>query len=148
VQFAGSLAAERVMYEIGNARALALPSLCFENCPRTLLEAFCSGRPVIVPNRGSLDEMVRHEDTGLKFAAGDENSLSESLSKMLSSLIPIDLWGKRAREEYLARYTPANGFERLMQIYRFARAENCEPLQSSPTHEALSGQSSELSLPS
>ena len=126
VQFAGTLAYAEVVREIGNARALALPSLCFENCPRTLLEAFCSGRPAVVPNRGSLDELVHHDETGLKFDAGDEASLAQALLKVLSPSAAVDAWGSSARLEYLSRYTPNAGFERLMQIYQFALTQRCE----------------------
>lgn len=126
VQFAGELPYRQVITELGNARALALPSLCFENCPRTLLEAFCNGRPAVVPNRGSLDEFVRHEQTGLKFTAASEFSLSEALSRLLSPSAAVNAWGVNARREYLARYTPEAGFEKLMQIYQFALAQRCE----------------------
>lgn len=130
VQFAGTLPSTQVMSEISNARALALPSLCFENCPRTLVEAFCSGRPVLVPNRGALDELVRDGQTGLKFVAGDEGSLSETLLKLLSPAAPVDVWGRNARVEYLSRYTPAASFETLMQIYRFAQAHDSKPVKT------------------
>jgi glycosyltransferase involved in cell wall biosynthesis len=126
VQFAGTLAYAEVVREIGNARALALPSLCFENCPRTLLEAFCSGRPAVVPNRGSLDELVHHDETGLKFDAGNEGSLAQALLKVLSPPAAVDAWGASARLEYLSRYTPNASFERLMQIYQFALTQRCE----------------------
>jgi glycosyltransferase involved in cell wall biosynthesis len=126
VQFARTMPYAEVMREIGNARALALPSLCFENCPRTLLEAFCSGRPAVVPNRGSLDELVRHDQTGLKFTSGDECSLAEALLKLLSPSAPVDAWGSSARLEYLSRYTPKASFEKLMQIYQFALTQRCE----------------------
>lgn len=127
VQFTGQLPYARVMSEIGTARALVLPSLCVENCPRTLLEAFCNGRPAIVPNRGSLDELLRNEETGLKFSAGDESSLSETLRKLLSPYAHIDIWGKNARREYLTRYTPDTTFEALMKIYQFAGAKDLTP---------------------
>jgi glycosyltransferase involved in cell wall biosynthesis len=125
VQFTGALPYSEVMRQIGNARALVLPSLCFENCPRTLLEAFCNGRPAVVPDHGSLDELVRDGQTGLKFAAGNEYSLSETLLKLLSPSAAVNTWGANARFEYLLRYTPKASFEKLMQIYQFALTQNC-----------------------
>ena len=125
VQFTGALPYSEVMRQIGNARALVLPSLCFENCPRTLLEAFCNGRPAVVPDHGSLDELVRDGQTGLKFAAGNEYSLSETLLKLLSPSAAVNTWGANARLEYLLRYTPKASFEKLMQIYQFALTQNC-----------------------
>jgi glycosyltransferase involved in cell wall biosynthesis len=132
VHFTGALPHSEVMREVGKARGLVLPSLCFENCPRTLIEAFCSGRPVLVPNRGSLDELVRDGQTGLKFVAGNEHSLSDVALRFLSALAPVDTWGTSARREYLSQYTPDASFEKLMRIYRFAKAEDCEPANECP----------------
>jgi glycosyltransferase involved in cell wall biosynthesis len=137
VQFTGELPYSEVMGEIGRARALVLPSLCFENCPRTLLEAFCNGRPAIVPNRGSLDELVRHEQTGLKFAAGNQHRLSDVLVRLLSSSAEVNAWGANARVEYLSRYTPTASFEKLMQIYQFALKSHCEHAHAFPPSPQL-----------
>ena len=132
VHFTGTLPYAEVLREVGKARGLVLPSLCFENCPRTLIEAFCSGRPVLVPDRGSLDELVRDGQTGLKFVAGDEHSLSEVASRFLAPSAPIDIWGASARREYLSQYTPDASFESLMRIYRFAKSEDTEPANQFP----------------
>jgi glycosyltransferase involved in cell wall biosynthesis len=127
VQFAGTLPYQEVMDEIGKARALVLPSLCFENCPRTLIEAFCNGRPVLVPNSGSLNEMVVHDVTGLKFTSGDEASLAHGILTLLSPSAPVDTWGEGARLEYFSKYTPSTNFESLMRIYRFAARKHTAP---------------------
>ena len=63
--------------------------------------------------------------TGLKFAAGNEYSLSETLLKLLSPSAAVNTWGANARLEYLLRYTPKASFEKLMQIYQFALTQNC-----------------------
>jgi len=87
---------------------------------------------VLVPDRGSLDELVRDGQTGLKFVAGDEHSLSEVAFRFLSPSAAIDIWGASARCEYLSQYTPDASFESLMRIYRFAKDENTEPANQFP----------------
>ena len=48
-----------------------IPSLCYENAPITILEAFAFGKPVIGSRLGGIKEMVREGSTGLLFSPGD-----------------------------------------------------------------------------
>jgi glycosyltransferase involved in cell wall biosynthesis len=117
VDFKGARPYPEVLSEIAKARAIVLPSLCFENCPRTLLEAFCCGRPVIVSSLGAMDEMVHDGEIGLKFDPGNEDALAKALSNILSDPALADRLGGNARLEYLSRYTPEKNFETLSRIY-------------------------------
>jgi glycosyltransferase involved in cell wall biosynthesis len=123
VCFAGAQPYERVIQEISRARAVVLPSLCFENCPRGVLEAFCCGRPVIASRIGALDEFVREFETGLKFETGNEQQLAAALSTILSEPDLADRLGREARLEYQLHYTPAKNFSMLAKIYEFAMAQ-------------------------
>jgi glycosyltransferase involved in cell wall biosynthesis len=124
VEFMGARPYKDVLEELVKARAVVLPSLCFENCPRTLLEAFCCGRPAIVSRLGALDEMVRHMVDGLKFEAGNDRALADALSILLSEPALADRLGCNARAEYLSRYTPRKNFEMLTSIYHFALGQS------------------------
>ncbi len=117
VRFLGPLRLSRVLEEMAAARAVVIPSLCFENCPRSVLEAYCSGRPVLTSRIGALDEFVHDWQTGLKFQPGDPADLGASLSTILSDPDLADRLGARAREEYLAHYTPARNFSMLAAVY-------------------------------
>jgi glycosyltransferase involved in cell wall biosynthesis len=49
------------------ARAVALPSICFEQFPRGVVEGFSYGPPLVVSAIGELGELVEHDVTGERF---------------------------------------------------------------------------------
>ena len=49
---------------MGNAKVLILPSVCYENCPLSILEAHAMGVPVVTMNSGGMAELVKDGVTG------------------------------------------------------------------------------------
>jgi glycosyltransferase involved in cell wall biosynthesis len=49
---------------MGNAKLLLLPSVCYENCPLSILEAHSMGVPVVTMNSGGMAELVKDGVTG------------------------------------------------------------------------------------
>jgi glycosyltransferase involved in cell wall biosynthesis len=117
VRFLGRQDAAAVTSAIENARAVVVPSLCFETFGNTVVEAYACSRPVIASDIGALGDLVDHDRTGLKFKPADETALADSLSRMLNDPTLADHLGSNAREEYLARFTPGRNFEMLNAIY-------------------------------
>ena len=64
VKLAGFLTGEHLTELMGNAKLLLLPSVCYENCPLTILEAHAMGVPVVTMNSGGMAELVRDGETG------------------------------------------------------------------------------------
>ncbi len=64
VELAGFLTGEKLTELIKNAKALLLPSVCYENCPLSILEAHSMGVPVITMNSGGMAELVKDGVTG------------------------------------------------------------------------------------
>jgi glycosyltransferase involved in cell wall biosynthesis len=119
VEFAGHRRQAEIPELIRSARAVVVPSLCYENFPRIVVEAFAHGKPAIVSDLGALREIV-HDGAGMRFHAGDHAALARALNRMLNDDRLADRLGDAARAEYLRKYTPERNFEQLMAIYRFA----------------------------
>jgi len=101
-----------------SARFLVLPSLCYENFPRVVAEAYSSGLPIVASRLGSMQELIRDGETGFLFNPRDANDLALKVREMVDH---PDLLGEmqiNARQEYLNRYTPEINFARLMDIYQ------------------------------
>ncbi len=126
VLFPGRIPPAEVNQRARAARALVLPSLCFENFPRAVLDAFSNGRPLIANGIGALAELVAHGGTGLCSMPGDEDSLGAALGLVLRDDELADRLGEQARAEYLARYTPERNAQVLLEIYRAALARRNE----------------------
>ncbi len=64
IRLAGFLTGEKLCELMGNARVLLLPSVCYENCPLSILEAHAMGVPVVTMNSGGMAELVKDGITG------------------------------------------------------------------------------------
>lgn len=119
----GSQPGDVVHAEMGRALALVVPSIWYENFPRTIVEGFASGLPVIASRIGALADIVSDGHTGLLFEPGNSKDLAVKLAWALAHPAEMAMMGRNARMEYEAKYTPAINYERLISIYEAAIAE-------------------------
>ena len=123
VQARGWLAPAQVLERMRAASFLVLPSVWFECFPRTLVEAFACGLPVIASRVGALAELVDHGRTGLLFRPGSETGLARALDYAQAHPDLMREMGAHARAVYEARFAPQRNYEQLMDIYDDAIAE-------------------------
>jgi len=120
VTMLGSVGQPEVQREMRGALALVLPSICYENFPRTLVEAFGAGLPVIASRLGAMAELVEPGVTGLLFEPGDARELGELLRWAAEHPDFMARMGATARARFEALYTPDINYEFLIDIYRSA----------------------------
>jgi glycosyltransferase involved in cell wall biosynthesis len=104
------------------AAYLVMPSIWYENFPRTLLEAFANGLPVIASRLGALPELIEHGRTGLLFEPGSPDDLARHLAWAEAFPQKMRAMGENARAVYEARFTSQENYGRLMAIYEEAIA--------------------------
>jgi len=83
IYFKGAYQAAEIGDVMDELDVIVVPSICFENRPTVILEAFSYLKPVIVSDLGGMAEMVDHDGNGLKFKPGDVDSLSMQLRRFL-----------------------------------------------------------------
>lgn len=123
VRTPGWLDSAAVYKRMWQASYLVLPSLWYENFPRTVVEAFAHGLPVIASRLGAMAELIEHGRTGLLFEPGSAQDLARHLAWAEAFPKKMRAMGQNARAEYEAKYTPEKNYERLMEIYENAMAE-------------------------
>jgi glycosyltransferase involved in cell wall biosynthesis len=112
-----------VLERLSRAAYLVLPSVCYEGFPRTLVEAFASGVPVIASRHGSLQELIEDGQTGLLFEPGNVDELVAKLQWADEHPQEMARMGRLARRAYEQRYAPERNHEQLIAIYRQAMAD-------------------------
>lgn len=112
-----------VLQRMSRAAFLVLPSTCYEGFPRTLVEAYACGVPVIGSRHGSLQELVDEGRTGLLFEPGNAAELAERIRWAQAHPEAMLAMGRQARAQYEARYTPQRNAAQLEDIYRKAMAD-------------------------
>lgn len=102
---------------------LVMPSVWYENFPRTLVEAFACGLPVIASRLGAMAELVRDGETGLLFDPGNAQDLADKMRWADNQPNLMRQMGHAARLEYERKFTPQTNFAQLMVIYGEAMGE-------------------------
>ncbi len=125
----GNQPGEAVRQEMSRAVALVVPSICYENFPRTIAEAFACGLPVIASRIGALADIVRDGETGLLFEPGDPRDLADKMAWALAHPEQMAAMGRNARAQYEAEFSAEVNYRRLMEIYAGVLAERREGVQ-------------------
>ena len=119
VALLGSLAAQQVRDELGQADAFALLSY-EEGAPMGLAEALAAGVPVVTSNRCGMPYMVRHGETGFLVSPDSPEAAAEALGRILGEREWAARLGQRGAAEARERYHPDRVAERTCAIYRQA----------------------------
>jgi glycosyltransferase involved in cell wall biosynthesis len=111
---------ETVYELVGDAAFLVLPSQCYENFPRVVIEAFAKGTPVIVSRLGAMAEIVEDGRTGLHFDPGDPEDLAGKVRSMLADPLKLKRMRQAARDTFDEHFTADTNHKILMAIYERA----------------------------
>ena len=117
IVFKGYQTGQQLCDEIRKSMFLVIPSEWYENNPRTVIEAFALGKPVIGASIGGIPELVRNWETGLTFTSGDVIDLRKKIHMMISNKEKISAMGRNARKYVEQRLNSEIYYKGLMEIY-------------------------------
>lgn len=120
VNFLGYMTGDDLNDEIRNSLFMVIPSRCYENNPRSIIEAFALGKPVVGARMGGIPELVKDWYTGLTFTAGDIDDLRAKVELLLQSPLAVADMGQRARKFVESELNTERHYARLMDIYHSA----------------------------
>jgi glycosyltransferase involved in cell wall biosynthesis len=98
------------------SKALLFPSKWYEGMPRTILEAFSTGTPVISTDLDNINEIVKNEINGISFENGNPISLVEKIHEFEKHPTKEALY-RKARETFISKYTYDTNYKQLISIY-------------------------------
>jgi glycosyltransferase involved in cell wall biosynthesis len=117
VECLGWQSPEEVLRLMGAARFIVIPSEWYEGQPRTAIEAFAKGLPIIASNIGAMAEMVENGRSGLLFPPGDAGALAARVRWALENRDSMVKIGAEGRLVYERNFTAEANFGMLMEIY-------------------------------
>lgn len=118
ISFLGFQTGHALHEAISNARAIVLPSECYENAPISIMESYALGKPVIGADIGGIPELIKEDETGVTFESTNVENLANSLVKLNNMRDnKIIEMGKAARQWVEAEYTVEKYSERLQNLY-------------------------------
>jgi glycosyltransferase involved in cell wall biosynthesis len=113
---------EQVRQSMQRAAFLVLPSVNYEGFPRTIVEAYATGTPVVASRLGAMAELILDNVTGRHFEPGSPDDLADKASRLFADA-PLRLEMRdAARLQYEEKYTADRNYELLMDVYEAALA--------------------------
>ena len=123
VEWLGRLSPAAVTTAMQEAALLVFPSEWYEGQPRTILESFAAGTPVVAADLGAMGELVREGHTGVHFTPGDPGDLARAVRGVFSHPAERARMRAGAREDFEAYYSAEANYHDLTDIYASVRAE-------------------------
>jgi len=117
VEMTGWLPDEKKFDYLRNADFLIFPSICYENMPRIVIEAYACGVPVIASPLGGMRELVRDQITGLHFNLGDSGDLAGKIKWAWEHPEKVRQMGEQALAEYNGKYTMQKNYAIAADVY-------------------------------
>ncbi|MCK5617549.1 glycosyltransferase [Candidatus Pacearchaeota archaeon] len=117
VDFLGYKKGVELEDEICESMFLVIPSEWYENNPRTVIEAFASGKPVIGARIGGIPELVKDGETGLLFESGNIDDLRDKIQCLLTNPDKIVEMGKKACRFVEEELNSERHYDSLIKIY-------------------------------
>ena len=81
----GFLSGKKLVEFMSKAKVIVVPSIWYENCPLSILEAQCMGVPVVTMNNGGMAELIEDGVTGILFDNPTPEAMAEALKRALES---------------------------------------------------------------
>jgi len=106
-----------VLTTMRDAYALVFPSEWYEGLPRTVIESFATGTPVIAPRLGAMTALIHHERTGLHYPPGDVDAFADAVAWAFAHPAVFAAMRHSARDEFEQRYTAEENYVQLMKVY-------------------------------
>jgi len=120
IKFKGKFNHQELVEIFSNIDILIVPSICMENSPLVVREAFATKTPVVASDIGGLSEMVQNGKTGLLFKVGDSRDLFEKIRYFIDN--PSEI--KRMSREIKSIKTIKENASEIDVIYRHLIYEN------------------------
>jgi glycosyltransferase involved in cell wall biosynthesis len=121
VEFRGQIPPDEVASVLSRARALMVPSRWYEAAPRSIVEAYAAGVPVVASDIGALPEAVLDGASGRLVPPDRPEAWAEAVG-LMDAEASMRL-GKGAYRLWRERFGPGPGLEALVEAYRSALAD-------------------------
>ncbi len=113
----GHVSGDALWQELGNARAILVPSRWYENFPYAVLEAMALGKTVLASKSGGIPEMITHGQTGFLLPPKDMAAWTDAFRKVVHDTEHLETIGAAAKKT-ISRFAPDAHYQKMIGIYR------------------------------
>lgn len=115
--FRGFVSGEAKESLFSGAFCVACPSICVENMPNAVLEAYAHGLPVVAFDVGCMCEIIEDGVTGFVVPYKDEEALAERIRALERDRVLARRMGEAGRRLYEERFEPKRHLDALISLF-------------------------------
>ena len=118
IHLTGFVTGQMLVDNVAGARAVAVPSVCFENCPMTILEAQMLSVPAVTMNMGGMAELVEDGKTGVLAESVNSRAFAAAVENILSDDKRLEQMKENCKKEAENFLTVDKYCERILLYYK------------------------------
>lgn len=108
---------DKLHHLISHSRAVIQPSVCYENCSMSILEAMSFAKAIIGSRIGGIPEQIRDGVEGMLFEPGNAEELAAAMDFLSSNPGEACEMGARAKTRLSEKYSLNQHIESLLALY-------------------------------
>lgn len=120
VTLVGMLPQDRLANFYSKAKAVVIPSICYEQFPIVAVEAMGHGLPVIASRLGGLPEVIDNNVTGLLFEPGNPDDCAKKIEFLWENPELCRQMGNAGKEKAFRQYSEDVYYNNLIEVYKKA----------------------------
>lgn len=124
VTFMGYLDKQQLSECLSKAKAVIVPSQCYETFGMIIVEAYAAHKPVIAGDIGNISGIVDENSTGLKFEYDSEDALITAVKRFEKE--NWFLYEEKAYKKWKTEFSPEVNYHMLSHIYRTIEGKEIE----------------------
>lgn len=113
----GYLNQNDIRENIRKCRFVTVPSICFENCPYSVLEATEIGKPIIGSKIGGIPELVKDDVNGYTYTYDCIDDLTDKLRILFENDEKVNEFSNNSKRLYKENYSAEAYYNKLMTVY-------------------------------
>lgn len=113
----GYLNQNDIRENIRKCRFVTVPSICFENCPYSVLEATEIGKPIIGSKIGGIPELVKDDVNGYTYTYDCIDDLTDKLRILFENDEKVNEFSNNSKKLYKENYSAEAYYNKLMTVY-------------------------------
>ena len=95
-----------------------VPSICYENCPYSIIETMEIGKPVIGSKIGGISELIQDGENGFLYKYNDVNSLADKMQQLFDNPNLVRKFSQKSKKLFEKNYTADIYYKNIIDIYQ------------------------------
>ena len=118
IHLTGFITGQELTDNIACARAVAVPSVCFENCPMVILEAQMLSVPAVTMNMGGMAELVENGQTGILAKSVNPCAFAAATADILSDGKRLEQMKENCKRQAEKLLTVDKYCDKILSLYK------------------------------